>query len=322
MMNEWIEWIPNISVGQDNDLLNKVDQAFHTIADLYVLHKDVGVDANRTVYTVVGNRDSLRNGLMALLSLLERDQSMEHHEGQHPRIGALDVCPYVAMDVRDESEVVDWSRTLAAEVSKIFKLPIYLYEKSSLITQRNNLAQIRKGEYESLAQKMKEEEWLPDYGNQFNPILGATVLGVRNFLIAYNVNIETSDLSVAKSIAKKMRSAGPSNRPYALKGLKAIGWYMEEYQCCQISTNIVDIDQTDIYEVFEQTKKCGQEWNVEVLSSELIGLLPLRCLEEIEKKWGILIADQAEHLGLSFCGIEDLRKRTIEYRLPQASLNS
>lgn len=322
MIDSWIEWIPNISVGQDNILLMDIDKAFHEIANLHVLHKDIGIDANRTVYTVVGTQESLRAALMALLSLLERSQSMVNHQGQHPRIGALDVCPYVAMNPNFETEVIEWSRNLAAEVSKIFNLPIYLYEKSSLITHRSNLAKIRKGEYEALLDKMKEKQWLPDFGVKFNPILGATVMGVRNFLIAYNVNIETSDLSVAKSIAKKLRTAGPRNRPYALKGLKAIGWFMEEYQCCQISTNVVDIEQTDIYEIFEQTKKCGKEWNVDVLSSELIGLLPMRCLEGIESKWGLPIEDQAEHLGLSFCGIDDLRKRTIEYRLPQASTKS
>lgn len=315
MKSTWIEWIPNISIGRDLALLAQIDQLFSNTQHIHVLHKDVGWDANRTVYTIVGQWSGLTKAVTGLLEILSSHQTMENHIGNHPRIGALDVCPFVPLTPNHEQNLQHQIEALAENLSHQFNFPIYLYEKSSKQPQRQNLATIRQGEYEGLAEKLKKKEWQPDYGANFNPILGATVMGHRDFLIAYNVNLPTNDVSIAKKIAQAIRSKGKPLRSHALPGLKAIGWYMEKLGYCQVSTNIVNIHQTNPYEVFTTIEKLAQSYDLKVTTSELIGLIPGLSLAYMTSKYSYNSQTLTQKLGLSYGHISDLEKRTIEYLL-------
>jgi len=314
----WIEWIPNISTV-DEEILQEIVYLFSEIPDLFVLHIDRGWEVNRTVLTVAGTVISLRKALYALLSLLNQKIDMSTHIGSHPRIGALDVSPYVILKNGSTSELLIWVSKMARDISEKYNFPVYLYEQSAIHPQRINLADIRRGEYEGLRIKLIDPAWKPDYGKAFHPRLGATVMGVRDFLIAYNVNIDTTDVKVAKAIARQIRSKGELNRPHKLPGVKAIGWYLQDSGFCQVSTNITKTWETTPLDVFTRCQWLAEEYGCQVTGSELIGLIPYHSVAKMLSHGPESRILLTSHLGLGYSNIQDLQERIIEHKLYIAS---
>src|SRR5690625_6412070 len=274
----WIEWVPNISVGRDPEFIRSVKEKFDSIPDLYILHTDQGIDVNRSVLTVVGTRNSLREGMLALLAMLEKNVSMRLHQGAHPRLGALDVSPFIPLNRKDQPKVIKWVKELAEEISSTFDFPVFLYEESASAPHRRNLADIRRGEYEGLETKIQDPHWKPDFGGSFHPGLGATVMGVRDFLIAYNVNLKTKDISVVRSIASQIRDRKSHTTKYTIPGLKAIGWHLVSTNTFQVSTNITATELATPLMVYEQCQRSEEH------TSELQSRGHLVCRLLLEKK--------------------------------------
>src|SRR5699024_3339538 len=262
---------------------------------------------------------SLRKGILQLLSMLENKISMQLHRGTHPRLGALDVSPFIPLNEKDKPEVIKWVKELAREVSEKFNFPVFLYEDSASAEHRRNLADIRRGEYEGLELKIRDPEWLPDFGNVFHPGLGATVMGVRSFLIAYNVNLATRDISIARSMASRLRDRESAGTKYSIPGLKAIGWYLKTEGICQVSTNITNIDLATPLKVFDRCKELATVFKTKVTGSELIGLIPHRNVDAMLENRFSDTVELTRYLGLDFADISDIKNRTIEYQVYRIS---
>jgi len=325
--NVIIESVPNFSVARDTKVVEGIIKVFNSIDGLKLLHTDIGVDANRTVFTVAGHPHLVCEGLFQATKYAVSKIDMRRHQGNHPRIGALDVCPLIPISGIGIDELLVYAEQLGTRMGKELNIPIYYYESSAKSSQRKNLAEIRRGEYEGLADKMKQKDWQADNGISFNAAAGATVLGVRKFLLAFNVNLETKELMVAKTIAAKIRESGYKeiqngqaiHHAGYLKGVKAIGWYVEEFQCCQVSTNITDINQNTISTVFNACKEEAKKFGVTVTSSELIGLIPKKAVDDAAYHLGILTTNEKEKwdrvsqaLGLNIKESFDFQHRIIE----------
>src|SRR5699024_2677733 len=250
---------------------------------------------------------------------------MRKHEGTHPRIGVTDVCPLIPISSISMAETVKWAKKLGEKVGRELNIPVYLYEEAATNPKRKNLSVIRKGEFNKLEHKLKSANWQPDYGNKpFNLSAGTSVIGARDFLLAYNVNLNTKDVFVAKKIAANIRSAG---NPDAVPYLKAIGWYIEEYGLAQVSMNLTNYKITNIHTAFEEVKKEAEKLGYKILGSELIGMLPLQVLRDagtfyfneeqgglIENKCDIeLIHKAIDKLGLNMLTAFKPEERIIEY---------
>ncbi|MCO5231181.1 MAG: glutamate formimidoyltransferase [Chitinophagales bacterium] len=305
-----VECVPNFSEGRDLKVIDSIAHAISSVPNVWLLHTDIGHDANRTVFTFVGDIHTIGEAIIQAILTANNLIDMSKHHGEHPRMGACDVCPLIPLGETSMEEVVNLSHDIGKQLGNS-GIPVYMYENSAIRLERKNLAFLRKGEYEGLKEKLQSDSHLPDYGPHiFNEKFGAMVLGARNFLIAYNVNLETKDVSIAKKIAATIRESGYRNAEgiYVhgiLKGVKAIGWWMEEYQCAQVSTNIVDINIADVKLVFDTVKNEALKYHVEVKYSELIGLIPesviLRIANEIlpfEKNKSLLYRTVFDYLGL------------------------
>jgi len=310
-----IECVPNISEGRNEGTIDAVCTAIAEHAKL--LHVDVGPAANRTVLTFAASTGQLSKAVFSLYRTCLSRIDMRQHSGIHPRLGAVDVCPLVPLQQTPRETVIDFSRELATEIASNFDLPVFLYEQSAKQEAPKNLAQIRKGEFEGLAEKLRLSEWKPDYGPSYpHPSAGATVIGARDFLIAFNVNLETKDVSVAKAIAKNIRASNSG-----LPGVKAIGWFVEEYNCTQVSINLTDFFQTGLYEVFSEIAKQAQNHHTSTRGSELVGLVPLEAMLDAGIKFGgtgderTLINHAAIALGLSSVKPFNPLTAIVEYRL-------
>ena len=280
-MNKILECVPNISEGRDLSVINSIVDSVKAVSGCKVLHVDSGYDANRTVITFAGNPEAVLEGAFRLIKKSVELIDMNKQKGKHPRLGAVDVCPLIPVSGLSLEDCVEYSKTLAKRVSKEIFLPVYLYEHSASGEDRRNLADIRRGEYEGLSRKREDPKWLPDYGSEFyHPSAGAVVIGARKFLIAFNFNLSTSDVLIAKKIAAKLRESGGG-----LKSLKAIGWYMEEFSCAQVSCNFTDFEQTGLFEAFELCSELAKKNGVEVTGSELVGLIPDKAVEDAAKKF-------------------------------------
>ena len=276
--DQLIECVPNFSEGKNQQTIDAIANVIRNIADVKLMNIDVGFDANRTVYTFAGKPQAVLEAAFQAIKVASELIDMRVHTGEHPRMGACDVCPLIPLQNISMNEVVGLSAQLGKRVGDL-GIPVYLYEYSAANLTRKNLAYLRKGEYESVEEKMKLAEWKPDFGEQkFNPRFGMMALGARKFLIAYNINLKTKDEKIAKAIAKNIRDIRAKNDGSYLSNLfqhvKAIGWFMEEFDCAQVSTNITDIEQSPIIEVFTAIKKMAQDLSVETYGSELIGLIP------------------------------------------------
>lgn len=311
-----IECVPNFSEGRDKSIIDQIVLAIESVPGVKVLHIDMGYDAHRTVITFVG--DMLPVQEAAYRSILRAFQliDMSVHHGAHPRIGAVDVFPFVPLEGSTMQEAIDCSKVVGERIGNEFKVPVYLYNQSASQSERRLLAEVRKGEYEGLEQKLSTSEGKPDFGSDlFNAKTGALIIGARKLLLAYNFNLNTKDVKIAKAIAKRLRE-----KDGGLKSVRAIGWYMEEYQCAQVSTNLTDLDETPLHIAFDTCKAIAKEFNVELTGSELVGLIPKKSLidtvhyfnknEELNENECIKSAIQI--LGLNSIKPFDENKQVIE----------
>src|SRR5688572_26330146 len=260
-MQQIIECVPNFSEGNDLHIIKQITDEIETVAGVRLLNVDPGKATNRTVVTFVGNPEAVVEAAFKAIKKAGELIDMSNHKGTHPRMGATDVCPLIPISNITMGEVVEWAQRLAERVGRELQLPVYLYEAAQPDKNRSNLSIIRAGEYEGFFKKIKEPEWKPDFGPSImDPKRGATVIGARDFLVAYNVNLNTTSVRRANAIAFDVREAGrvrrendeivrdengnPVNIPGSLKSVKAIGWFIEEYGIAQISINLTNINIT------------------------------------------------------------------------------
>ncbi|MGH7581808.1 MAG: glutamate formimidoyltransferase [Gemmatimonadales bacterium] len=283
-----IECVPNFSEGRDDTVIAQITAAIAAAPGVRLLNVDPGRATNRTVITFVGDPDAVVEAAFRAIRTAAGVIDMRHHGGAHPRIGATDVCPLIPVSGITMHETVEYARKLAERVGRELAIPVYLYEAAQPDQTRSNLAVIRSGEYEGLAAKLADPAWKPDYGPAaFNPRSGATVIGVRDFLVAYNVNLNTTSTRRANAIAFDVREAGrivkdaggnDVTRPGSLKAVKAIGWFIPEYGMAQVSMNLTNLDVTPVHVAFDEVCRAAARRGVRVTGSELVGLVPRRCL--------------------------------------------
>ncbi len=269
-----IECVPNFSEGRNSKIIDDIVLAIESVPGVKVLHVDMGYDANRTVITFVGDGNSCQEA--AFRSILRAYQliDMTLHHGTHPRLGAVDVFPFIPLGSTKMQEAIDRSVLVGKRVADELNVPVFLYNESATIKSRRSIATIRKGEYEGLADKLNTDEGKPDFGsNIFNPGTGALIIGARKILVAYNFNLNTKDKTIAKKIAEKLRGKNSG-----LKGVRAIGWYMDQFKCAQVSTNLIDLNSTPLYKTYEYCNRLANDMGVQITGSELVGMIPLIAL--------------------------------------------
>ena len=320
------ECIPNISEGLDATVIDEASRAIESVVGVKLLHTDIGYDANRTVFTFIGDESGIEQAVINLYEVCLLRIDLRKHVGAHPRLGAVDVCPIVPINdpdlaKTDFANAIALSKRIASVVANRFKIPIYLYEKSQDRSYRKNLSAIRRGQFEGLPDKIKHKEWYPDFGPDMpHESFGASVIGARDFLIAFNVSLASKDVYLAKSIAKLLRDyRADLDKSVAnkWKGMRAIGWQMPRYDCVQVSTNLIDMSLISLADLFLEIQKLALEKGVTVLGSELIGLIPKRALIKAGLVFGFGsdeagMSQTVEKLGLSFHSKFELRQRVLE----------
>ncbi|MBM3437718.1 MAG: glutamate formimidoyltransferase [Bacteroidetes bacterium] len=347
-MQPIIECVPNFSEGRNLQTIKTITDAIETVEGIRLLDVDPGKATNRTVVTFVGSPDDVIEAAFRAIAKAAEVIDMRNHTGEHPRMGATDVCPLIPISGITMEETAEYAKKLAKRVAEELHIPTYLYEAAQSNPSRTNLSVIRGGEYEGFFEKIKQPEWAPDYGKpEMNATAGATVIGARDFLIAYNVNLNTKSTRIANRIAFDVREAGRVKRegnPYSgkiatdengeairipgkLKSVKAIGWCIEEYNMAQISMNLTNYKITPLHVAFEETRKAADERGVRVTGSELVGLIPLKPLLDAGKyfleKQGMsagvseseLVDCAIRSMGLNELGPFDPSKKIIEYLL-------
>ncbi len=328
-----VECVPNVSEGKDMAILDAIAKAIKDTPGVALLHRDSSATANRTVFTFTGDLNSVFDAAFAMYAVAVERIDMRQHKGTHPRIGAVDVCPFIALEGCNDdllkSKVREFGNRLANELG----VAGFYYEKSATNNQRSNLANIRRGEYEGLSDKLKSIAWKPDFGkNQSLTTFGATAIGVRDFLIAFNVNLKTKDRKIAQHIAEMIRELGKimtlpdgsiSRLPGLLRSVKGIGWYVDEYDMAQVSYNLTNIEQNGLFEVFESTKASCVRYNTETYGSELIGLIPLKEMVRTGKRYakrnyrdtGTRDDDYYIQMAVRKLGLDTLRPFVAEERI-------
>lgn len=325
-------------------MIEQIKAAIRSVSGVKLLHVDSGLSANRTVMTFIGIPEAVVEAAFSAIRVASQCIDMRRHQGEHPRMGATDVCPFVPYKGISMAATVRYSQELGKRVGEELGIPVYLYESAATHEGRKNLATIRSGEYEGFQTKIMLPAWIPDYGpRHFNPQAGQTVIGARDFLIAYNINLNTTDVSIAKKIAGEIRESGTIKRvdgkrlldsrgtpiriPGQCKGLKAIGWYMEEFGIAQVSTNITNLKQTPLHAAFDAAKSSAARLGVEVTGSELVGMIPLKAMLDAGKSSHNakmassvlsdldLISLAIRKLGLDDLGEFDPIKKVIEYQI-------
>nr|MBK9652149.1 glutamate formimidoyltransferase [Bacteroidota bacterium] len=342
-MKQLIECVPNFSEGNNLEIINQITDAIASVEGIKLLNVDPGKATNRTVVTFVGEPQAATEAAFRGISKAAELIDMTQHKGEHPRMGATDVCPFIPVANITMEETAAWSKKLAERVGAELSIPVYLYEESQSDKSRSNLSVIRAGEYEGFAKKIVQPEWKPDFGpSQFPAKHGATVMGARDFLIAYNVNINSKSVKRANSIAFDIREAGRIKKdengkniidangnevriPGKLKGVKAIGWYIEEYGVAQVSINITQFKDTPLHIVFDECCNSAYARGYRVTGSEMVGLVPLSAmidagkyfLEKQKLSSGVsdaeLIHIAVKSMGLDELGPFDPNKKIIEY---------
>ncbi|MGI9161019.1 MAG: glutamate formimidoyltransferase [Saprospiraceae bacterium] len=349
-MKQLIECVPNFSEGRDPAVIQQITDAIQAVEGVNLLDVDPGKATHRTVVTFVGEPQAVTEAAFRGIQKAAELIDMRQHQGEHPRMGATDVCPLIPIAGISMEETVAWARQLGERVGRELGIPVYLYEAAASRPERKNLATIRAGEYEGLPDKLKDPEWTPDFGPAaFNPQSGATVIGARDFLIAYNVNLNTTSVRRANAVALDVREKGrllregdpitgkimtdeqgqPLRRPGLLQGVKAIGWYIEEYGIAQISMNLTDIRATPLHEAFEACCQSAESRGMRVTGSELVGLVPLSAMLEAgrhflrkqQRSAGVsdaeLIKIAVKSMGLDDLAPFDPNRKIIEYNIAQ-----
>ena len=342
-MKQLIECVPNFSEGNDLTIIKQITDSIESVEGIKLLNVDPGKATNRTVVTFVGEPAQVVEAAFKGIAKASELIDMSKHKGEHPRMGATDVCPFIPVANISMQETVEWSKKLAARVGNELHIPVYLYEEAQENKERSNLSIIRAGEYEGFFRKIKQKEWKPDFGPAELPAnSGATVIGARDFLIAYNVNLNTKSVKRANSVAFDIREAGrvktDSNGkkildaagneiriPGKLKGVKAIGWYIEEYGIAQVSINITKFRETPLHIVFEESARSAYERGYRATGSELVGLVPLQAMLDAGKYFlnkqrlsSGVSDDELIHIAVKSMGLDELspftpEKRIIEY---------
>lgn len=315
-----IEAVPNISQARDTENLMRILGDLQAVlGNVRLLHVDSNQDANRTVLTLAGKPEQIVRVCFMLFETCMRHIDMRFHAGEHPRLGAVDVCPLVPISGITLEQTATYADGLARRVADELNIPVYLYEANARTDERKDLASLRKGEYESLPEKLKTLP--PDYGPQkFGDRIartGASVIGARNFLIAFNISLNTQNVLAAIEIAAKLREKNGG-----LPGVKAIGWYMQDYQCAQVSFNITDFHRSNLNDVFEACWREAAARGLQITGSEIIGLVPLEAIVRAgqfyapkETNEDMLIAVAAEHLLLNKIRPFNADERILEKRL-------
>lgn len=351
MSNQIIECVPNFSEGRDMAVIEKITDEIKKIEGVELLDVDPGKATNRTVVTFVGPPAKVIEAAFQAIKKASEVIDMSKHSGEHPRMGATDVCPLVPISGITMEEAAQYAHQLAKRVGEELQIPCYMYESAATKPERQNLAVVRAGEYEGLPEKLAKPEWKPDYGPaKFHAKAGATVIGARDFLIAYNVNLNTTSVRRANSVAFDIREKGrvkregdpitgkvvrdengePLRVPGTCKSVKAIGWYIEEYGIAQISMNLTNINETPLYKVFEECRASANRRGLRVTGSELVGLVPLNVMLETGKyflqqqKRSVGVSEEeiikiaVKSLGLDELSPFDPQQRIVEYRLRAA----
>jgi glutamate formiminotransferase/formiminotetrahydrofolate cyclodeaminase len=320
-----VECVPNFSEGQNKDTIEEIATAISSVSGVDLLDVDPGTDTNRTVYTFIGEPEAVLKGAFMGIAKAHQLIDMRKHQGTHARMGACDVCPFVPLQGVEMEECVELAKRLAKQVAEELEIPVYLYEEAASRPERRNLATVRKGEYEELAKKLQDPEWQPDYGPaRFNEKFGALITGAREFLIAYNFNLNTKDTAIAREIAFAIRERGHKKTPGKFKYVKAVGWYLEDFQIAQVSMNLTNYKKTPLAEVFDEVCRLAEEKGVKCTGSELVGLIPKDCLiaagqhyqkpeEQLSEDDTISLA--VEKLGLSQLYPFEIDKKIIENRI-------
>lgn len=269
-----IESIPNLSEGRRPEVLERIAEAIRAIPGVKLLDHSSDPSHNRSVYTLVGDADGVKRATLAIFEQAVPAIDLRTHQGEHPRLGAVDVVPFVPIEGITMAECVAIAKEVGAAVAARFNVPVYLYEEASANPARKNLEDIRRGEFEGLAEKMKRPEWIPDFGPALpHPSAGATVIGARMPLIAYNINLDTSRLDVAKKIAAAIRHSSGG-----LRYVKAAGFMLEDRGIAQVSMNLTNYERTPIFRVFEIVRREAARYGVSILESEIVGLVPSAAL--------------------------------------------
>ncbi|OFY85087.1 MAG: glutamate formimidoyltransferase [Bacteroidetes bacterium RIFCSPLOWO2_12_FULL_35_15] len=350
--NQLIECVPNFSEGNDLNIIKQITNEIESVEGVKLLNVDPGKATNRTVVTFVGNPEAVIEAAFLAIKKASEVIDMSKHKGEHSRMGATDVCPLIPIAGISMEETAEYAKKLGARVGKELNLAVYMYEAAQENKERNNLSVIRAGEYEGFFKKIKLSEWKPDFGPAEHSVKsGSTVIGARDFLVAYNVNLNTTSTRRANAIAFDVREAGrvkregnpvtgkiitdekgnPVNIPGSLKSVKAIGWFIEEYGIAQISMNLTNINITPVHIAFDEVCKKASERGIRVTGSELVGLIPLKAmldagkyfLEKQQRSTGVseneLIKIAVKSLGLDELAPFRAEERIIEYLLKDDS---
>jgi glutamate formiminotransferase/formiminotetrahydrofolate cyclodeaminase len=354
-MKQLIECVPNISEGRDENIIKQVTDVVETVEGVRLIDIDPGKATNRTVITFVGEPEAACEAAFRVVKKASELIDMSKHSGAHPRFGATDVCPLVPVSNITMEETVEYARNLGKRIGEELGIPVYNYEFAAFTDERKNLANCRAGEYEGLKEKLSNPHWKPDWGpSEFNENVvrtGVTAVSARNFLVAYNVNLNTTSTRRANAIAFDVRERGRSKRegnpltgkvvkdkngkpvmiPGMLKAVKAIGWFIEEYGVAQISMNLTDITVTAVHEAFDAVVKSADSRGIRVTGSELVGVIPLKAMLDAGKHYlrkqkrstgisdGEIIKIAVKSLGLDELGPFDPDKNIIEYILEDKS---
>ena len=351
MINRLIECVPNFSEGNDMQVIAQITAEIEKIGGVKLLNVDPGAATNRTVVTFVGEPDQVVEAAFRAIKKAAEVIDMRRHHGEHPRMGATDVCPLIPIAGVTMDECVEYARMLAKRVGEELQIPVYCYENAALKPERRNLAACRKGEYEGLAKKFRDPQWMPDFGpsemGEAQARSGATAIGARDFLVAINYNLNTTSTRRANAIAfdvrekgRKLREGDPITGKVVkdergedvwvagtLKGTKAIGWFIEEYGIAQVSMNVTNISQTPVHIAFDEVCNKAQARGIRVTGSEIVGLIPKKVLIEAGRYY---LAKQQRSMGIAeeeivkiavkSMGLDDLRpfnprEKVIEYLL-------
>ncbi len=336
-MDKIVECVPNFSEGKDMNLIGKITDEIKSVDGVVLLDVDPGKDTNRTVVTFAGSPEGVSEAAFLAIKKASELIDMSKHKGAHARMGATDVCPFVPVSGVSMDDCIEISKKVGKRVGEELGIPVYLYANSAQRKERKRLPDIREGEYEALAEKLKDKEFEPDFGKpEFNKKSGATAIGARGFLIAYNVNLNTRQKKIANKIAKRIREKGrvvknketglKETIPGMFKGVQGMGWYIEEYKMAQITVNILDFNESPLYRIFDESERLANEFGARVTGSEIVGLIPLKALLDAGihylKKQGSstgvsereILRVAVQSMGLNEVSEFNVDERIIEYR--------